>query len=265
MSKKLQDKEATHEVVAEEIDYFQKRMDELGVTPENNIVRLKNREASEDWPRQTHSDCEIFSRDKHGNIQILVYDINAEMITYEHKGDGKMSQLNAQWLPYYVTRLKNPIADIKGDIKKYNIPKGVGTFPFFPPALLEKYNTGETIDTLIATEGFFKAFKGAMHGLDIIGLSSITHYKDKATGELHADIIKLIKKCKVKKFVWLQDGDCLNITSDEIDDTKDLYKRPSGFFSSAKAIKTLLDDYDVEKIFAHIQSDNVKRKSKRAG
>jgi len=42
------------------------------------------------------------------------------------------NQFNLQYIPRYV------LIDKNGKEKKYHIPKGAGTFPFFPPALIEK-------------------------------------------------------------------------------------------------------------------------------
>jgi hypothetical protein len=61
----------------------------------------------------------------------------------------------------------------------------------FLRALVEKFEQKKPIKTLFLVEGYFKAFKAAMCGMDIIGLSSITHMKDKDKGNLHEDILKL--------------------------------------------------------------------------
>lgn len=99
-----------------------------------------------------------------------------------------------------------------------------------------------------------------MHGLDIIGLPSITHMRNKDTGSLHPGILKIIQTCRVRRVVWLVDGDCLDISKNlkEADGKdKDLYKRPNSFFESISKFKQLLDDYDVDKYFCHIDSDNI--------
>lgn len=97
-----------------------------------------------------------------------------------------------------------------------------------------------------------------MHGIPVIGLCSITHMKDKEKDTLHPDVLEIMLKCQVKRMVWLTDGDALEITSKELKDGVDLYKRPKNFFSSCEVFKHLLDDYkDVEEWFLHIDPDNI--------
>jgi hypothetical protein len=127
---------------------------------------------------------------------------------------------------------------------------------------LKKFEKKEKIKTLIITEGAFKCFKGAMHGLDIIGLSSITHYRNKKTKELHTDILRIIKTCKVENVVMLYDGDCFDISEKALNRGEDLYKRPAGFFYSATNINELLKDYNVSFYFAHVVSEVLKGKPK---
>ncbi len=76
-------------------------------------------------------------------------------------------------------RLEKPHVKPDGSVMKYQMPKGQGSYPFFPPALVGKYDRKEKIQTLFLTEGYIKAFKGAMHGVDVVGVASITHLKNK--------------------------------------------------------------------------------------
>ena len=235
--------------------YFQKRIfHELGITEEQNKIQLQNQEGF----TFTH---DIFSEDKEGNIKILLYRLDRTIIEYDHpKADAeKYNIYNERPQTYFITRLQPD--NVKDEIK-YLIPKGAGTFPFTPPPLLAKYEQKQKIKTLVLTEGIFKAFKGAMHNLDIIGLTSITHYKDKKTKELHEDIVRLIKTCEIENVIMLYDGDCLNISENAIQQEKDLYKRPFGFFSSARNINDLLKDYDINFYFAHVKSNVLKEKPK---
>lgn len=237
------------------MSYFEKRIyKELEITPEQNQIEV----ISEDNRRIKDK---IFTEDKKGNIKILLYRLNRELIQFDHpKADPlKDTIYNNRIQTYHITRLHPD--NIKGDMK-YLIPKGQGTFPFIPPPVLKKYEKKEQIKTLVLTEGAFKAFKGAMHGLNIIGLSSITHFKSKKTKGLHPDIINIIKTCEVKNVVMLYDGDCLNVSENAIKEEKDLYKRPYGFFASARNINDLLKDLDVSFYFAHIKSNEIKEKPK---
>ncbi len=232
-----------------ELSYFQKRMDLYGITPDINKVRVLryNSETRENEPVEVP----VFREGKRfPGIDILVYGLDRTIVTFKKEG--------SRWSDdYCITRLEKPLLDSKGKERKYHIPKGAGSHPFFPPSLVDKYERKEQINTLVLTEGYFKAFKAAMHGFDIVGLTSITHYRDKDTETLHPDVIRIIQVCKPRRVVWLVDGDCLELSSKvfDKDHQEDAYKRPNQFFSSAKAIKQLLDDHMDEKFFAHVRSD----------
>ncbi len=233
------------------ISYYNQRITEdLGVSAEENKILIKGS------PGQKN-EMPIFSEDQDGNIRILVYSLNRELITYDHPKatPEKPSIYNNRDQTYCITRLKQPVTDRNGKIKKYHIPKGAGTYPFFHPSLIEKYENKIPIKTLTLTEGFFKAYNGCKHGIDVIGLSSITHYRDKDTRALHPDILKLIKTCQAENIILLYDGDCLDISCDALQNLEDLYKRPNSFFSSARSIQELLKDHDLNIYFSHILSD----------
>ena len=235
--------------------YFNQRIfQELEISKEQNRIQLQNAE-------EYNFEHDIFSEDKKGNIKILLYRLDRKIIEFDHpKANPEKNNIyNNRPQTYFITRL-HP-SNVKGNMK-YQIPKGAGTFPFIPPPVLEKFEKKEKIKTLILTEGAFKAFKGSMHGLNIVGLTSITHYKDKQTKELHADIIQIIKTCEVQNVVMLYDGDCLDVSSKAIEQEKDLYKRPYGFFASARSINDLLKDYDVNFYFSHVKSNAIKDKPK---
>jgi hypothetical protein len=231
-------------------DYFDARMHTMGITPEINSIHIAQYDAEK--KENITVPMPVFSAGKKG-IDILVYRLDRTLIMYGKNGSRWKTE------PFKITRLANP----KGN-QKYDIPKGVGTYPFIPPQLITKYENKEPIETLILTEGYFKAFKAAMHGFDIIGLSSITHYKEKDTNSIHSDIQSLIRTCKVKRVVWLVDGDCLDLSSKIFDkeDQADAYKRPNQFFSSVKAVRQLLLDHVDEIYFAHLNSDAHEEKPK---
>ena len=60
----------------------------------------------------------------------------------------------------------------------------------------------------------------------------------------------------------LYDGDCRDVSRKAIKEEKDLYKRPYGFFASARSINDLLKDYDINFYFSHIKSNEIKDKPK---
>lgn len=240
--------------------YLTQRLTALGITPEDNKITLFNPEAEHPMnPRYTKP---VFTHDEKGNINILVYTLDAAPVIYTKSGNGKMSHVNEKELHYHITRLKEPFKNKQGDTVKYLMPKNQPTLPFFPPKIIEAFESKTKIATLVLTEGYFKAFKACKHDIMCVGLPSITCMKEKATGELHADIKRLIEVCQVERIVWLTDGDCLEISKD-IDAETDLYKRPLQFFRSIQTFYELLSKYDkVSKHFAHVRTENIEGEPK---
>jgi len=232
--------------------YLHERVyDQMGVTPEQNKIQVF---VENELGDERSCEMPIFSSDPHDNIDILVYTLDRRLIYYDHKDatPEKPNIYNQRTQHFKLTRFKEP----KGD-KKYNIPKGVGTHPFLPPSLIEKFEKGEKIDTLYLTEGYFKSFKASMHEFDIVGLSSITHYAESKTKLIHQDIARIIIKCEVKRVVMLYDGDCLNISLEALNKSEDIAKRPVSFLSSMLKIRELLISYDVKIFFSHILSERI--------
>jgi hypothetical protein len=228
--------------------YFEKRLADLGITnPEQHTVRnYTYGNFKRDQEGFQEREFQVFQEDEHGNIRIY-YPTLEGLKAQWHRKDSKVAK------DYFITRLKEP----KGDMK-YMINKGSGTLPFLPKRIIEKYQKREKIENLFLTEGAFKAFKGDMEGLDIIGLTSITHAKDRVTMGLHDDIRTIIKLCNVKRVIWLVDGDCNRLSSKPIDQIDDLYRRPHQFFNSAVSIRQYLDEFDsLEKWFVHPMSDEL--------
>ncbi len=237
--------------------YFDSRMAEMGVTDADNTCQVLqfDTEAKDNVLKP----MPVFSvgREKgREGIDIYVYTLDRCKIAHGREGSRHKN------LAYHITRLTHPVVKANGDVKKYHLPPGVGTFPFFPPPVIEAFEKPGDIHTLVLTEGFFKAFTAAKHGMMVVGLSSIMHFREKDSQKMYPDIIKFILKKNVKRVIWLQDGDCTNITGKEITDKVDLYRRPNGFFQSAHTFKRLLDDYDIEKIFAHVLTDELENKPK---
>ncbi len=233
-----------------EDSYFENRLNALGITAADNQVEIL---VTGDKLQNELKSFPVFRASEKfpGGIDILVYSLDRSIIQFKPEG--------SRWSKdYCITRLNPPVVRKDGSVQKYNIPKGQGTYPFFHPWLIELFEKKEHIPILYLTEGYFKAWKGCMHGIPVIGLTSITHMKDKATGKLHPDIVRFMQTCGVKRIVWLTDGDCLDITSKELQDGMDLYIRPRNFFSSCQEFKRLLDDYDdISKWFMHVDIDGI--------
>lgn len=240
--------------------YFESRIiHELDITPEFNQITLKSNNPGLDH-EVSHLKCDIFYPDQQDNICIRVFNLKREIIYYlDKKNDNPLSTQN-KIRPFILKRLKHPkeyTENGKTKYKKYDIPKGAGTHPFITPIIITKFEKQEKIKTLILTEGYFKAFKGYMHGLDIIGLSSITHVKDKETEQMYRDVLDVIGTCKVENVIILYDGDCRNISLSALKNGEDLITRPMGFMASASKVAELLKDCNVSVYFAYIQSDSI--------
>lgn len=237
-----------------ELSYFDSRLQSLGISDQDNVINLLQYDAGSG--QNILKPVPIFRKNEKG-IEIIVYTLDRTTIQIEKDG--------SRWKkPWSIIRLESPMVRPDGSAMKYKLPASAGSFPFFPPSLVEKFEKKTPIKTLFLTEGFFKSFKGAMHGIDVVGLVSITHLKSKATGALHEDVLRLINVCKVEKVVWLTDGDVFDLSHKAADPKEivDLYKRPSQFFGSISTFKALLDDYDVEKWFCHIDVDTIVQENK---
>lgn len=248
-----------------ERSYFERRIyDEVGATPEQCKYPLQ-------WGNQHEpKEREIVFADEEGNICFLVYDLDGWIITYDAGGDPSTPKYKSRVKDFVVKRLKEPKMTVnkKGKLKeqRYDIPHAVGTRPFLPPNIVEKFKRKEPIETLTLTEGYIKAYCGFVNGFDMIGLISITTYKDKKTQMLHPDILRVIETCAVKNIVLLYDGDAQRISLNELNEGTDISMRPMGFFNSACNIRELLKDYmgafECDLYYAQVLSENVKGEPK---
>lgn len=253
-----------------DMSYLKERLEPLGWTPERNVFTAVYTNANGE---EVRAEKPLFEADEQGNILIHYYTVRGAHASYR-KGENKWP------VDYVLKRLRTPRVDAEGREHKYHIPAGAGTFPWMAPNVIEAYRTGAPIETLVLTEGAIKAYAGYLAGLHMVGLTSITHYKDRHIETLHQDVLEAIKRCGVKQVIWLVDGDCRDLTREWQEKVRleaeahtedrepvrnskdekpepDLAKRPSIFFASAKAIRELLKDYGVDLYFAHVQRESV--------
>lgn len=246
--------------------YFHERLDPLGWTPERGSFTTTSHRWENGAMRPVKPDehdyreysYQLFDVDKEGNLVINYYRITGLPATYR-QGDGPARN-------YTITRLRNPELSKDGDPIKYRLPKGAGTFPWFGPRLIEAYRAGTAIEALVLTEGALKAYALENAGAHCVGLTSITHAKDrdKSADQLHQDVIDLIRRCTPKKVVYLVDGDCRHFSrkwkpdGEEHERDVDLFTRPNQFYSSAKTMRDLLQDLSNELGFSiwfkHVES-----------
>lgn len=210
--------------------YLNQRLDELGITDEMNkcsLFDLENRRGMMD----------VFTANKDGDIEILQYDLKRKPHTYIVSKTSAGTRFE-----YRVQRRLNPIYQFICE-GKYDFSEAKNT-PFWHPQLIELFEEQTPIDTLYITEGQFKAWKATQDGIPTVGLTSISHFKDKEKSVLsiHPEIVEFIQTCKPKKVVILWDADCKNVSSSDLDKGREATKRPWTFYNYARTIKSLLQN-----------------------
>lgn len=195
--------------------YLRDRFRQMDLSIESTTITMANGETAN-----------LFSSDEDGNIVIHYFNLLGNTYTWKKPG--------TKWpRPFVRTRLRKPFGD-----QKYSQDKGSGQHPFFTPVVITKYQASERIETLFLVEGEFKAFKGYTQGLDIIGIPSIHgFYSPELKGKLHEDIEAVIKRCDVKKIVFIADADVLSV---KWENGKDLAKRQSSFYTAVKNFRESL-------------------------
>ncbi len=208
-------------------EYFNERMKELGIKEEDNKIQLLDTLGTRG---ATKADFKIFTWNDQGEIEILLYNLDRTTITKLPKG-----KTNKNHEVYCVQKRINPLFT-SFCAGKYDAFELKNT-PFWHPSLIEAFENEIEIEQLCVTEGQFKAWKATAEGIPTVGLTSISHFRDGETKELHTDIIKFIRKCNVKRVVVFWDADCKDISTKAIAQKKDLSLRPGNFFSFACSIQ----------------------------
>ncbi|MEA5459136.1 DUF3854 domain-containing protein [Arcicella sp. LKC2W] len=228
MSNKKLNKDSNSDNIETYQKEFKAFLDQYGISEEDNLLQL----AVDD---ETHGGrTNYFSvESNYGNLRILYPTLDKGVYTYE----TGTKNTPTKWL--YRERLREPMDDTK-----YLHPAGAALVPFFPKGIIEKFQDSTTIPILYVTEGEKKAFKANLLGCDIIAIPGIQAFiNGKGSKDLHSDIARLIKRCKVKTIVYLTDADTFTIRWEE---NKDLSLRPAQFLSAVQkfthACETLMND-----------------------
>jgi len=218
---------------------------------------------------EKHGNLDIYKSSKHGDILMFQYTLERQMLYYNkffHPRDIEDAIKDGKNIIAYKNAIRlNPIYQtILFPDSKYNYTN-FEPRPFFDPELVRLYETYKTSDhtlqTLILTEGQFKAFVANRIGLPVIGLSSTTHWRNKGTNAIHDDIIKFTKKTEPNNIVLLWDGDCFNLGRGT---SKEPHIRPIGFYKNAYNIIMQLRTFfpDTRIFFSCINTDNLDLKPK---
>lgn len=206
----------------------------------------------------------LFCEDAKGNIIITPIRLDGSIEQRSVKRTEGSKAGGHKIITWQVKRLVQPKGDMKYQYPSGKDWEGVAPLPFFPPAMLDHYVKGDQVPTIVLTEGYFKAMKGSLCGLPVIGLPSITIFKDKGAGRggLHPDIVRFLEACKVANVIILWDGDCRNISKGDLEGLKDLTRRPWLFYKMATDLRELLKDYGVDVYLAAVASEKHPRQPK---
>ncbi len=232
--------------------YLNERLKELGVKEKDIQVNLFDKDGQ-------RGEMPIFTANKHGDIEILFYNLERKCHLREVKTTSAGTKFD-----YKVQKRLNPLYALfcKG---KYDFWEAINA-PFWHKSLIEAFEEGTEIETLTITEGQFKAFKASNDGIPTVGLTSIFHSKQSETKELHTEIIQFIIKCKVQKVVVLWDGDSRDISSKDLERGRDLTKRPGRFYKQVKNIRESLYKFvspkKVKIFYATIKSASIEGEPK---
>ncbi|WP_342645025.1 primase-helicase family protein [Mucilaginibacter sp. CSA2-8R] len=226
----------TTEIDPENLDtYFKKRMHEIGIKNTADYYFKVDGEHPQPSRRQP-----IFAKKEYGDIQI-----NYPCLYGGFEAIGNTEE------PFWRIRI-NPENQREADYKYFQ-PANSGIHIFHPPAIIQKFNKKQTIQTLYIVEGEFKAFAGSLAGLDIVGLGGKDLFKD-PDGGLHADIQAIIKACEVENLVLLLDADVFELNWNYEDEpNKDLSKRLYSFYGSVKNFRELTKGKVKDIYFSHIK------------
>nr|WP_294860215.1 DUF5906 domain-containing protein [uncultured Fluviicola sp.] len=244
-------------------EYLNERLEELGIDPEHNKVDLFD---ESNGRAKTRGAFGIFTANEFGDIEILQYSLTRKPYTYK---TGETSAGPRE--ECYCQRRLNPMyADFcKG---KYDYKDGIVT-PFWHPWLIDLYECknqddegNPIIQTLFITEGQIKSFKACHDKIPMVGLTSISHFRDKQNGKIHREIVMFIQACNIKNVVILWDGDCRDISIKDLENNRDLTRRPRDFYKYACEIQEMTFEYfpkqKIQYYFATINKIETDEKAK---
>ncbi|RFZ84785.1 hypothetical protein DYU05_04035 [Mucilaginibacter terrenus] len=228
--------------------YFKKRMFEIGITDTSEHYFV----VEGDFPSPDFKQPIFAPADAN--------DPNSNIVIHYPCLYGGAEPIDGSEVPF--TRVRySPEHQPAGNVKYFQ-ERGTGVHIFHPPAVVKKFKAKEHIDTLILTEGEFKAYTGSLAGLDIIGLGGKDSFRDADKKNLHPDIAAIVRDCTVTNVLLLLDADTLQVKWDQEEEPyKDLQKSLHGFFLTAvnfrEAVKN--DTLGIRDVFfGHLKLDNIK-------
>lgn len=247
----------TGDVVPVPERYFDIRMREMGITTANLNFEcfLPNPDTGMPDEAMGTVNRPRFSEDAEGNIDVHYYTLRGTPCEYK----GSERKWGSKYIrKRYAIERKRP----DGSSQKYDSPAGSHNFIYFTPEILRKYWAGDTIRSLVITEGEFKATVACLAGMDVVATSGIHNWYDpNGTKKLHYDLIELMVRCKVERLVFLTDADTLTI---KYRSGKEMTERPQLFYAAVKNFREAAINYMdthsesklVDVIFGHINAEN---------
>lgn len=231
-------------------EYLRSRLKDLGIEdPDSNqnIIELKGGIGA---GKNQITKNKIFTNNKHGDIEILLYSLKRTPFVYTKDSKNKESGSKEVREELAVLTRHHPrretIFNLDPDSRKgkYDFDQSkTGNHLMWHPEMIKHYENKEKIKTLVLTEGYFKAFKAVQEGIPTVGLPSITIFTEKkGATSIHPEIIDFITTCEVENVVVLWDADCRNISGQALSNSEDLYNRPGMFVNMANKVRSLLRD-----------------------
>lgn len=218
----------------------------IGLTDKENMFCVRRGELGWKWmPTFSMDDAETSVGLEKDGIRCLVTNLDRELITYD-KSDNS-GQPTGEIVPYYIMRFneywfRKCVKTTGGH--KYQMPKysdgAIVPYPFLSPKLIEKWESGEFIDTLVLTESCINSQLLCMRGLYAVGFGSWKAYSNRTEKEMYRDVLRIIHDCKVKNVVILLDGDCRDIDEKDIKEGKSLESHPREGLETVKRVRKQL-------------------------
>jgi len=163
-----------------------------------------------------------------GDDMVLHYlDLNWHPIMYLTPKKKRMPFIRVRWSNPSLHKDKN------GKPAKYKSPWKSGNHLWLPNAVIDAYQKAHLIETLYIIEGEKKASKMCAEGMMTVGTSGIHNFAGR--NEMPHQLQLLIKKCGIKKVVFVLDADWQNITIKNLEKSVD--QRPKTFFSAIKKFR----------------------------
>lgn len=209
---------------AERGDSFRDRqLRESGIPHEAQVYHLSEGAKSYELDRYQAATVDQYWNVVVGDDMVLHYlDLDGKPLTFRSKQGRSRPVIRVRW--------QNPALHKNADGKevKYKTPAGCPSPLWLPQALIRLYLAHTPIDTLYVTEGEKKADCLTLHDMPAAGVTGIHNFVE--GGEMPRQMEELIRRCQIKRVVFLLDADWQEL---KLDPDRDIEHRPKLFFKAA--------------------------------